>query len=349
MFHELTVSAVRPEGTEAVAISFDVPEALRGNFAFKPGQYLTLRAPGMGQDLRRSYSIASLPGEPLTVGVKRVPDGVFSGYAQTLTPGAVLEVMPPEGRFVDPGCEKLVLVAAGSGITPMVALAGAALARGAEVQLIYGNRRSDTIMFHDRLEALKDRYLGRFSVIHVLSREAQDVPLLNGRVDGEKVARLARAGALDVPGADGVFLCGPGGMIDDVSATLRGIGVAPERIHQERFFVDDGGLRLPRSAAAETAACSGVSVTAVLDGVSRAFDMGAGDGSVLEAAARQGIDLPYSCKGGMCCTCRCRVTEGAVEMAVNYSLEPWEVEAGFVLACQARPVTERVALDFDAA
>lgn len=332
-----------------MAISFDVPAALRDRFAFRPGQYLTLRAPGLGDDLRRSYSIASLPGEPLTVGIKRVPDGVFSSFAQNLTPGAVLEAMPPEGRFVDAGCEKLVLVAAGSGITPMVALAGAALARGAEVQLIFGNRRSDTIMFHDRLEMLKDRYMGRFSVIHVLSREAQDVPLLNGRVDGEKVARLAQAGALDVLGADGVFLCGPGEMIDDVSATLRDMGVAPERIHHERFFAGDGGLRLPRSVAAEEVAASGVAVTAVLDGVSRGFDMSDGDASVLDAAARQGIELPYSCKGGMCCTCRCRVTEGSVEMAVNYSLEPWEVEAGFVLACQARPVTERVALDFDAA
>jgi ring-1,2-phenylacetyl-CoA epoxidase subunit PaaE len=349
MFHALTVAEVRPEGPEAVAIRLEVPEDLRDAFAFAPGQYLTLRAEVGGVDMRRSYSIASLPGEGLWVGVKHVPGGVFSGFAQGLRPGDRLRVMPPEGRFTDPGCGRLVLVAAGSGITPMVALAGAALARGAAVTLVYGNRRSETIMFREVLERLKDRYLDRFTLVHVLSREEQDVPLLNGRVDGDRIARLARAGVVDLAGADGVFLCGPGEMIDAVEAACLSLGVDRARIHHERFHMDGEAPRAPRSAAAEAVAAQGVAVEVVLDGARRGFVMGPGDDTVLAAAERQGVELPYSCRGGMCCTCRCRVTEGRAEMAVNWSLEPWELEAGFVLACQARPLTGRLALDFDAA
>jgi ring-1,2-phenylacetyl-CoA epoxidase subunit PaaE len=350
MFHELTVAEVRPEGPEAVAIRLDVPEGLREAFAFRPGQYLTLRAEVGGADIRRSYSIASLPGEGLWVGVKHVPGGAFSGFAQGLRPGDRLQVMPPEGRFVDPGCARLLLVAAGSGITPMVSLAGAALARGAEVTLVYGNRRSETIMFRETLERLKDRHLDRFTLVHVLSREEQDVPLLNGRVDGDRIARLAQAGVVDPAGADGVFLCGPGEMIDAVEEACLSLGVAPEKIHHERFFMaGEAPARAPRSPEAEAAAADGVTVDVLLDGATRRISMEAGDESVLAAGERQGLELPYSCRGGMCCTCRCRVTEGRAEMAVNYSLEPWELEAGFVLACQARPLTGRLTLDFDAA
>lgn len=349
MFHDLSVAEVRPEGPEAVAIRFDLPKDARDGFGFAPGQYLTLRAEVGGADIRRSYSIASLPGEGLWVGVKHVPGGAFSGFAQGLRPGDRVQVMPPEGRFTDPGCARLLLVAAGSGITPMVALAGAALARGAEVTLVYGNRRSETIMFREVLERLKDRYLDRFTLVHVMSREAQDVPLLNGRIDGDKIARLAAAGVIDPAGVDGVFLCGPGEMIDAVEAACRDLGVSRERIHHERFYMAGETPRAPRSAEAEAAMAGGVAVEVVLDGATRRFAMAEGDESVLAAGERQGVDLPYSCRGGMCCTCRCRVTEGRAEMAVNYSLEPWELEAGFVLACQARPLTDRLALDFDAA
>lgn len=350
MFHELKIAGVRPETEGAVAISFEVPEVLAETFAWEPGQYLTLRAEVAGEDMRRSYSIASLPGQPLTVGVKRVEGGAFSTFAQGLKPGDTIRVMPPEGRFVCRGTEeRIVLIAAGSGVTPMIAIAAAALARGAEVTLVYGNRRTDTIMFREVLEALKDRYMGRFTLIHVLSREPQDVPLLTGRVDGEKIARLAQAGAVDIAGADGVFLCGPGEMIDDVAGALAGLGVPAERVHHERFFMEGDAPRAPRSAEAEKAAAGGVEVEVVLDGARRGFRVEAGDDSVLEAAERQGLELPYSCRGGMCCTCRCRVAEGSAEMAVNYSLEPWELEAGFVLACQARPTSDRLVLDFDAA
>ena len=349
MFHDLKISSVRLETPDAVAISFDLPAELTETFAFQPGQYLTLRADVAGEDIRRSYSIASVPGAPLTVGVKRVEGGAFSTFAQGLKVGDTLSVMPPEGRFVTRGERKIVLIAAGSGITPMVALASEALARGGEVTLVYGNRQTASIMFREALDTLKDRYLDRFTLIHVLSREAQDVALLNGRVTGEKIAALANAGAVDLDGADGVFLCGPGEMIDDVAAMLDTRGVARDRIHFERFYQDGEVPPAPRSAAAEAVAASGVAVEVVLDGTRRRFRVEAGDDTVLAAAERQGLELPYSCRGGMCCTCRCKVAEGSTEMAVNYSLEPWELEAGFTLACQTRPTSDHLVLDFDAA
>jgi ring-1,2-phenylacetyl-CoA epoxidase subunit PaaE len=348
MFHDLTVSAVTPQGDDAVALTLDVPAALAEDFRFTPGQYLTLRAKVSGEDIRRSYSIASAPGAPLTVGVRNVPGGAFSGFAQGLAPGAHLQVMPPAGRFLWRGEHRIVLVAAGSGITPMMAIAAAALEAGAEVALVYGNRTSGSIMFREALDVLKDRYLQRFTLMHVLSREPQDVALLNGRVTGEKLLALDRAGALDLAGADGVFLCGPGGMIEDVAAALDGV-VPREKIHFERFYTEDEAPRPAPSAAAQAAAAQGVAVEVLLDGARRRFEVSAGDESLVDAAARSGLELPYSCKGGMCCTCRCRIVEGAAEMAVNYSLEPWELEAGFTLACQARPTSDRLVLDFDAA
>ncbi|MFY9213036.1 MAG: 2Fe-2S iron-sulfur cluster-binding protein [Aestuariivita sp.] len=349
MFHDLTISAVHPETDSAVAISFDVPAELAAAFAFEPGQYLTLRASVSGQDIRRSYSIASAPGEPLTVGIKRVDDGAFSTYAQDLKPGDTLQVMQPEGRFVTKGARKIVLIASGSGITPMVSIASDVLDQGGEVTVIYGNKRTDTIMFRDALDGLKDRYLDRFTMIHVLSREPQDVAILNGRITGEKVIALGQAGAIDLIGADGVFLCGPGEMIDDVSAALVAADIPKERIHFERFYQDGEVPRAPKSAAAEAAAASGVAVEVMLDGTRRLFRFEAQDDTVIDAAARQGLELPFSCKGGMCCTCRCKVAEGSAEMAVNYSLEDWELKAGFTLACQARPTSDKLVLDFDAA
>ena len=348
MFHPLTVTGVRPEGEGAVCVSLAVPEERREAFRHRPGQYLTLRRRVDGHEVRRSYSIACAPGRGFCVGVRRVPGGAFSDWAQALRPGDVVEAMPPEGRFVSGAEDEVLLIAAGSGITPMVAIAAEALDRGASVTLVYGNRASSSIMFKDALEAMKDRHLGRFRLIHVLSRERQDVALLNGRVDGAKVAELARRGVIDPAGADAVFLCGPGGMIDEVSEALRGLGVPGDRIRFERFG-EAGAAPRPRSAVAEAAASGGVRVEVVLDGARRSFDLGEGDGSVIDAAERAGFELPWSCRGGMCCTCRCRIEEGAAEMAVNYSLEPWEVEAGFTLACQARPTSERLVLDFDAA
>ena len=349
MFHTLTIASVRQETPDAVAVSFNVPADAAAEFAYQPGQYLTLRTDVNGADIRRSYSIASGPKEALTVGIKRVDGGEFSTFCQSLSAGDTLQVMPPEGRFTTRGEQQLVLIAAGSGITPMVSIAADALARGAEVTLVYGNRNTGSIMFRDALDGLKDRYVDRFTLIHILSREPQDVELLNGHVTGEKVAALARAGAIDLAGAEGVFLCGPGGMIDDVAATLNARGYPSERVHFERFFQDGELQRAPRSAAAEAAAEAGAMVEVVLDGIRRHFTVAPEDDTVMDAAERAGLELPYSCRGGMCCTCRCKVAEGTAEMATNYSLEPWELEAGFTLACQTRPTSEKLVLDFDAA
>jgi len=349
MFHDLTISAVRAETDCAVAISFAVPEDLADAYAYQPGQYLTLRAEVDGQDIRRSYSIASAPGEDLTVGVKAVEGGAFSTFAQNLKPGQTLRVMQPEGRFVTKDVRNVVLIAAGSGITPMMSMAADVLEKGGDVTLIYGNQRTDTIMFRDALDGLKDRYLDLFTLLHVLSREPQDVTILSGRVTGEKVVELGRAGAVDLTGAEGIFLCGPGEMIDDVTAALTSADIAPERIHFERFTQDGEAPRAPKSAQAQAAAASGVAVEVMLDGTRRIFQFEAEDDTIVDAAARQGLELPFSCKGGMCCTCRCKVAEGNAEMAVNYSLQPWELDAGFTLACQARPTSEKLVLDFDAA
>jgi ring-1,2-phenylacetyl-CoA epoxidase subunit PaaE len=203
-------------------------------------------------------------------------------------------------------------------------------------------------MFRSALEALKDSHMGRFTLIHVLSREEQDVPLLNGRITGEKITRMANAGAIDLTAADGVFLCGPGEMIADVSGALNKLGVAASDIHSERF-TPDGEAPKQRSKAAREVAQNGVEVEVILDGMRKRFTVEDGDENIVAAAARQGLELPYSCKGGMCCTCRCRVVEGSGEMATNYSLEPWELEAGFTLACQTRPTSKKLVLDFDAA
>lgn len=348
MFHDLTIREIHNETPDAVAISFDVPGDLAEAFAFQPGQYLTLRATVDGEDIRRSYSIAAGAGSVLTVGIKQVEDGMFSSFAQGLKPGATLSVMPPEGRFICKDEANIVLIAAGSGITPMVAIASDALERGANVTLVYGNRKTDSIMFRDTLDALKDKHLNRFTLIHILSRETQDVALLNGRVTGDKMISLANAGAIDLEQADGVFLCGPGEMIDDVTQALADRDINDSLIHFERFY-QDGEAQRPPSAAAVAAAADGVSVTVILDGTTRSFQVEAGDNTVLDAAARQGLELPFSCKGGMCCTCRCKVAQGTAEMATNYSLEKWELEAGFTLACQTRPTSDNLVLDFDAA
>lgn len=347
-FHDLVISGVRAEGADAVALEFAVPAELAETFAYTPGQYLTLRSQIAGEDVRRSYSIASGPDGAMCVGVRRVEGGVFSTFAQGLQVGDTVQVMPPDGRFMLSDQHDALLIAAGSGITPMVSIAAYILTGGGQVTLVYGNRDFAHVMFRAELEALKDRYMGRFTLIHVLSREEQDVPLLNGRVDGEKITLMAKAGAIDLAAVDGVFLCGPGEMITNVSDALTALGVSADKVHSERFTPDGEAPRV-RSAAAQAVAQSGVEVEVILDGTKKRFVVQDGDDNVLAAAARQGLELPYSCKGGMCCTCRCRVTEGTSEMATNYSLEPWELEAGFTLACQTRPTSKKLVLDFDAA
>lgn len=354
-FHDLTVAGIERQTSDSVAVAFDVPEDLRETFAFKPGQYLTLSTDIDGKEARRSYSICSAPGDPhLRVGVKRVADGRFSSFVNSqLSVGDTIRVMPPEGRFTSLIGERhdYILIAAGSGITPMLSIARTVLGHEPDstVTLVYGNRASDQIMFLEELEDLKDAHMRRFNLIHILSRESQDVDLLSGRIDGERIGELAARGAIDPAGADGIFLCGPGEMIDSVSATLKAIGVDDDKVRFERFTPSgDAPKPRARSVEAEKAVTSGVEIEVVVDGVRRAFPMELQDATVLDAAHRKGLELPYSCANGMCCTCRCRVVEGTAEMAVNYSLQPWEIEAGFTLACQTRPTSNKLVLDFDA-
>ena len=356
-FHELTVAAIERHTPDAVAVAFDIPETLKPDFDFAPGQYLTLAAEIDGEDVRRSYSICSAPGDShLRVGVKKIADGRFSRFVnERLSVGDTIRVMTPEGRFTPKlGGERrqdYILVAAGSGITPMLSIARTVLGHEPEstITLVYGNRSSDQIMFLEEIGDLKDRYMGRFTLINVLSREKQDVDLFNGRVDGGRILAFADRGLVDLQSADGIFLCGPGEMIEDVTAALKRAGVDESRVRFERFTPSGEAPKpRPRSAKAAEAAAKGVAIDVVLDGVRRSFSMGEDAPTVLDAAHKAGLELPYSCAGGMCCTCRCRVVEGESEMAVNFSLEPWEIEAGFTLACQTRPLSDRLVLDFDA-
>lgn len=350
-FHSLTVAEVRRETPEAVTVTLAVPEALKKDFAFLPGQYVTLRATIDGEDIRRSYSICAAPGEgTLRVGVKKVAGGAFSTFVnEALKAGDAIEVMPPEGRFVlksGAAGRHLLCLAAGSGITPILSIIAAALEADhtTRITLVYGNRTTRSVMFAEALEDLKNRHLGRLSLVHLLSREAQDVALLSGRVTGEKLKALA-AGAIDISDVDEAFLCGPEGMVAEARAVLAELGVPAERIKAELFTP-----AAPRSREKHIAVETGAPVarvTVTLDGKRHEFDWLEGDGNVVDAAARAGLELPYSCHGGMCCTCRCRVVAGEAAMTTNYSLEYWELKEGFVLACQARPVGQGLALDFD--
>jgi ring-1,2-phenylacetyl-CoA epoxidase subunit PaaE len=353
-FHELTVAEITPLTADAAALTFDVPEALRDAFAFRPGQHLILRARVNGEDMRRSYSICAAPGQKPRIGVKRIEDGRFSGFlTREVKPGDRIEVMPPEGRFGVEigGRHDYLLIAAGSGVTPILSILRSVLEGEPEstATLVYGNREAASIMFHEELEDLKDRFLERFTLVNILSREEQDAPLLSGRIDAERIGALARAGLIEPARADGVFLCGPGGMIDAAAEALKALGTAPERIRFELFTpAEDAPPPKPVSEAARRAAARGVAVEAIVDGVRKRFSVSEPGRTVLEAAEAAGHELPFSCRGGMCCTCRCRIVEGEGEMAANWSLEKWEVEAGYTLACQTRPLSDRLVLDFDA-
>lgn len=351
-FHNLTIADIRRETADSVSLGFALPDDLKPRFAFTPGQYLTLRATIDGEDLRRSYSICSgLDDERLRVGIKKVAGGAFSTFAnEQLKIGDRLAVMPPQGRFtlnLEKRGQRLLGIAAGSGITPILSIAKSLLARDptARFTLIYGNQTAQSAMFTEEWEDLKNRHLGRLSIIHILSREAQDVALLSGRITGERLQALAK-GAVDLSDIDDAYLCGPQAMISELTAALAAMGLAGASIHSELFKAGPPRAAF-RAPIADAAGDVLARINVTLDGASRSFAMLAGDDNIVDAAARTGLDLPCSCKGGMCCTCRCKVTEGGVTMALNYSLEDWELKAGFVLACQARPQTRSVTLDFD--
>ena len=351
-FHRLTVDDLRRESVDAISMTFAIPTDLADDYCFAPGQYLTLRATLDGEEVRRSYSICSGPDDgELRIAVKRVDGGAFSSWAsEELKPGDALDVMTPTGRFgVAPAPDQArihVGFAAGSGITPVLSIAKGVLARepNSRFFLFYGNRTTTGMLFREALEELKDRFIDRLSVFHVISGEEQDIPILHGRLDGEKVRVLLRS---LVPAAtvDHVFICGPTGMSDEIEATCRDIGIAGERIHVERFVSGLGGKPRPKAVVAASAPPKAYAAL-IIDGKRREVPVAEGE-AILDAALRSGVDLPFACKGGMCSTCRAKLVEGNAEMEVNYSLEPWELKAGFILTCQAHPTTDRVVVDYD--
>ena len=362
-FHDLRLSDVRRETADSVSLAFDVPEADRRAFAYVPGQYLTLRAQIEGLDVRRSYSICSGVNDgELRVAIKRVDGGAFSAFANDdLKVGDRIGVMPPDGRFLAPldsdKARTYVGFAAGSGVTPLLAILKSVLAvePRSRFSLFLGNRDSDSIMFRDVLEDLKNRYPDRFSLMHVLSREAREVALLNGRIDSEKCRTILRA-MINTAVVDGFYLCGPEQMITELRETLEAHGVAPAKIHFELFTASSdaaaaaAATRRARQArlAASTEPVNASKVTVILDGASTTLSVPRDGASVLDVALRARPDMPFACKGGMCCTCRARVVEGEVEMDINYTLAPDEIDRGFVLTCQSHPVTDTVVLDYDA-
>jgi ring-1,2-phenylacetyl-CoA epoxidase subunit PaaE len=353
-FHTLKVADVRRETPDAVSIAFAVPPELAEEYRFHPGQHLTLRRDCDGQDIRRSYSICTgLDDRELRVAVKKVDGGVFSTLCnEIIRPGDSIEVMTPQGRFgvmPAPGAARTYLaIAAGSGITPVLSLMRSVLTRepGSQFMLIYGNRTTKDIIFKEALEDLKDRFLGRLVVHHVLSREQQDIELFNGRIDSAKIEALLKSFA-PAERIDYAFLCGPGAMIEDAKATLKRLGTPDSHIHIEYFSTDGIPVVARRAAAAAGLSEQPVAHAHVtLHGSAYNIPILEGE-TVIDAGERAGIDMPYSCRGGMCCTCRAKLVSGQVDMAQNYSLEPWEIEAGYVLTCQARPVSKEIVVDYD--
>ena len=349
-FHTLTVAEVSRLCADAVAITFDVPAELADRYAFRAGQSLTLRRLVSGRQQRRSYSICSPEGARPRIGVREVPDGLFSRWlVRQVRPGDQLSVGTPAGSFT-PGestAGQHVLIAAGSGITPVLSIAATVLRDpAATAAVFYGNRHTDTVMFADELADLKDRYPARLELIHVLSREPREAELLSGRLDAARLNELLPR-LIEVAQADHWWLCGPFGMIAQASGLLRAQGVEPGRIHRELFYVEDVPPPPVTHAEAPVPAGATSEATITLDGRSITIAMPR-DSTVLEGAQRVRPDLPFACKGGVCGTCRARVTSGSVHMRRNFALEDSEVAAGFVLTCQSLPVSAEITVDYDA-
>ncbi len=354
-FHRLKVKDVRRETEEAVSIAFDVPETLREDYRFVQGQYLTLRQEINGEEVRRNYSVCVSPSSgELRIAVKQVPKGRFSTFAnQILQVGDTLDVMTPMGKFfteVKPGqAKRYVGFAGGSGITPVISILKTVLEVELESSftLFYGNRGFDSIIFNEEIEALKNKYMQRFTVHHIFSEEQLEGQLFNGFITPEKTRQFARF-LFNPKTTDEYFICGPEPMMLAIKEGLLSIDVPEKKIHIELFTVP-GKKTLPTAGAKKQAIdpTKASSVKVVLDGHSFEFGLPYGGDSVLDAALRQGADLPYACKGGVCCTCRAKLVEGEVEMDVNYALEPEEVDAGFILTCQSHPRSERLVVDYD--
>ncbi|TDD98198.1 phenylacetate-CoA oxygenase/reductase subunit PaaK [Actinomadura rubrisoli] len=356
-FNALRVAGVERLCEDAVAVTFDVPPALADAYAFRPGQFLTLRRVVGGREERRSYSICAPAGAAPRIGVREIPSGLFSSWlVHEVRPGDVIEALPPSGTFVL-GADDLkdrraedhrgthhVLIAAGSGITPVLSIAASALADpSSRVTVLYGNRRSDTVMFADELADLKDAHPDRFALAHVLSQEPREAELFSGRLDADRL-RLLLPLLVPVRDVGHWWLCGPFGMVTGARDVLTGLDVPRDRVHQELFHVDDVPPEPDRRRPAPRGPAS--EVTIVLDGRSTTVTQPR-ETTVLDAAQRVRPDLPFACKGGVCGTCRARVVEGGVDMRRNFALDPAEVADGYVLTCQSIPSTARLTIDYD--
>lgn len=348
-FYPLTISEVRRETEDAVSIAFDVPAENKDKFTFLPGQYLTLKTDISGEEVRRSYSICAAPSDgELRVAVKEIEGGKFSTYAnRELKEGMTLESMPPMGNFKwEPtgSASHVVGWAAGSGITPIMSIAKTVLESDSSstFTLFYGNKNSNSIIFKDALEDLKNTYVDRLEVHHILSREDQGSDVTKGRIDGEKVKAFNEK-FFEVGTTTAHFLCGPLGMIESVTETLESLGTPKEKIHFELFNTTSAGA----AKKEVTSTVSGASaVTVILDGEETHFEA-TGKEFILDAALDAGADVPYACKGAVCCTCRAKVLEGSAEMVMNYALVDDEVKDGYILTCQAHPTSEKVVVSFD--
>ena len=353
-FHALRIADIRREIDDAVSLRFELPGALRDTFRFTPGQHLTLRTDLDGEDLRRNYSLCVAPHEnELRVAIKQIAGGRFSTWAnETLAPGDMLEVMPPHGSFTwsfDPARRATYAgFAGGSGITPILSLLKTALTVEPQSNfvLLYGNRSSNSIMFLEDLAALKNRFMGRLQIYHFLEDEEEDVALFNGRLDSGKIAEVLES-LVDPKVIDAAFICGPGPMMDAVEAGLLEVGVPDERILIERFTVGRMSEAQVAAARAIEQKAAGLRVQVTLEGRRRTLAFDAGKGSILENARAAGLPAPFACKAGVCATCRARLVSGEVQMKVNYGLSDEEVAQGYILTCQAVPLTDGVVLDYD--
>ncbi len=358
-FYPLRIADVRAETDSAVCLTFEVPEQLREKFHFTQGQYLTLRSDIAGEEVRRSYSICSgIDDHRLQVGIKKIEGGVYSTFAnRALNVGDVIEVMPPRGEFyteLSPGNQKKYMcICAGSGITPVLSIIKSILSREphSEVTLLYGNRNSSTVMFKEELSLVKNCYTSRFNWVNILSREEQDAEVLYGRLDNRKGAELQRKHLIDIAATDEFFLCGPESMISEVSRGLREAGVDESHIHYELFFAsaeDAKAVVAKHHARAQQYAGRVSEVVVTVAGRRSHFELNTVGENILDSALKNGADLPFSCKSGVCATCKARLVEGDVEMDLNHALSEKEVRDGMILTCQAHPISQRVVVDYDA-
>ncbi len=358
-FYSLRIAAVQPETDTAVCVTLAVPDELQDKFKFTQGQFLTVKAEIDGEDVRRSYSICSGVNDGhMRVGIKRVKDGVFSNYANdNFKVGDTLEVMPPQGSFftqVDSGNTKnYMCLAIGSGITPILSIIKTILSTepNSRVTLLFGNRRSNSVMFKDELSFVKNRYLDRFQWINIMNYEDQGADLLNGIIDNKKGYALAKAGLIDIKNTDDAFICGPEAMMSEVSRGFRIEGLTDAQIHYELFAnsAEDSQkiLQKAQQRIEEFGEEKTSKVTVVADGRSIMFDLATVGENILDAGMHNGMELPFSCKAGVCSTCKCKLIKGEVDMDITHGLEPYEIEQGFILSCQAHPLSDEVVVDFD--